>query len=98
AGSLDDGNWTLTVDHTKVQPAVGAAPMVADYSQAGIKRLFGDANGDGRIDNSDFVWFRSTFGLSSGQTGFLAYFDYDGSGLIDNTDFVQFRARFGWSV
>jgi hypothetical protein len=98
AGSLDDGNWTLTVDHTKVVSAVGSAPMAADYSQAGIRRLFGDGNGDGRVDNADFFLLRSTFGLSAGQAGFLAAFDYDGSGLIDNADFFQFRARFGLTI
>jgi hypothetical protein len=98
AGSLADGNWTLTVDHTKVTTAVGGTPMAADYTQTGIKRLFGDANGDGHVDNADFFLFRSTFGLSTGQAGFLAAFDYDGSGTIDNADFFQFRARFGWTI
>jgi hypothetical protein len=98
AGSLNDGNWTLTIDHTKVLSDAGAVPMAADFSQAGIRRLFGDGTGDGRVDNADFLLFRSTFHLSSGQSGFLAYFDFDGNGLINNTDFFQFRARFGWTV
>jgi hypothetical protein len=98
AGSLNDGNWTLTVDHSKVVSAVGSVPMAADFTQTNIRRLYGDGNGDGRVDNADFFLLRSTFGLSSGQSGFLAAFDYDGSGLIDNADFFQFRARFGWTV
>ena len=98
AGSLDDGNWTLVIDHTKVASAVGAVAMAADFTQANIKRLFGDGNGDGRIDNADFFLLRSTFGLSSGQAGFLAFFDSDGSGTIDNADFFQFRDRFGWTI
>jgi hypothetical protein len=98
AGSLADGNWTLAVDHTKVLTTAGAVPMAADFTQAGIKRLFGDGNGDGRVDNADFFLLRSTFGLSAGQAGFLAAFDYDGSGLIDNADFFQFRARFGLTI
>ncbi len=98
AGSLDDGNWTLTIDHTEVlSAAIGTTPA-ADFSQPGIRRPFGDATGDGRVDNADFFLFRSTFGLRSGQAGFWADFDYDGNGLIDNADFFQLRKRFGWSV
>src|SRR5262249_11231801 len=81
AGSLDDGNWRLTIDRTKVVSSVGSVPMAADFTQTNIKRLFGDGNGDGKVDNADFVLFRSTFGLSNGQAGFLAYFDSDGSGV-----------------
>jgi glucose/arabinose dehydrogenase len=98
AGSLNDGNWTLTVDHTKVQSAVGAVGMVANFTQANIKRLYGDVNGDGKVDNADYFQLRSTFGLSTGQAGFLAAFDADGNGVIDNADYFQFRARFGATI
>jgi hypothetical protein len=97
-GSLADGRWALTVDHTKVVATAGGVAMPADFSLANIERLYGDVNGDGKVDNTDFFQFRSTFGLSAGQAGFLAAFDYDGNGVIDNTDFFQFRARFGRTI
>jgi VCBS repeat-containing protein len=98
SGSLADGRWTLFIDRTKVKSASGGLEMTADYTLSGIGRLFGDGTGDGRVDNSDFFLFRSTYGLDSSQAGFLAFFDYDGGGLIDNADFFQFRARFGLSI
>jgi hypothetical protein len=92
-GSLTDGRYVLTVLAGHVQDAQGNLSQ-AD-SVTNFFRLYGDANGDGRVDNTDFFLFRSTFGLSVGQPGYLSYFDYDGNGIIDNTDFFQFRARFG---
>jgi hypothetical protein len=43
---------------------------------------------------ADFGLFSSTFNLSTGQTGFLAAFDFDGDGHIDIADFGQFSLRF----
>jgi Hypothetical glycosyl hydrolase family 15/Dockerin type I domain len=98
AGSLDDGNWTLTIDHTKVQAATGAAPMTADYTQANVRRLFGDINGDGTVDNLDFFLLKQTFLRSTGDPLFLSGLDYDGSGTVDNADFFQFKSRFGKTI
>jgi hypothetical protein len=104
-GSLEDGDYSLQFTAGAVQgggpggPALGASASVDPSSYTALfHRFFGDFNGDGHLDNTDFFWFRSTFGLSSSQTGFLAAFDYDGSGVIDNTDFFKFRARFGTSL
>jgi hypothetical protein len=88
-GSLRDGNYTLTVLSAQVN---GMAP--GNYRTT-IHRLFGDADGDKEVDNADFFQFRTTFGLSAGQPGFLAYFDFDADGDVDNADFFQFRPRFG---
>jgi hypothetical protein len=98
AGSLDDGNWTLTVDHTKVQSASGAAPMAADFTQANIKRLFGDGDGSGVVDALDLFRLRTSFGKTGADPGFLAYFDFDGSGTVDALDLFQFRTRFGVTI
>jgi len=53
--------------------------------------LFGDGNGDGRVDSADFALFRLVFGVSS------AIFDFDGDGVVNAADFAQFRLRFGTS-
>ena len=98
AGSLDDGNWTLTIDHTRVTSAVGSVPMSADFTQAGIKRLFGDINGDAVVDITDYTAFRSALGQSSGQSGYDPAFDYNGDGVIDITDRNAFRSRLGSSL
>jgi hypothetical protein len=58
-----------------------------------LHRLFGDADGDGDVDASDFGAFRGTFGITSNLA-----FDYDGDGDVDASDFGQFRSRFGTAL
>ena len=57
-----------------------------------IFRLYGDADGDGDVDNTDFVAFRTAFGNGP------SIFDADGDGDTDNADFVAFRSRFGTTL
>jgi len=91
-GSLGDGLYTLTVDASQVTDAAGRHPT-ANYT-ASVFRLFGDANGDGVVDNADADAFRQTFGTKSADVGYLWYLDYDGNGTIDRaTDAAQFTAR-----
>jgi Dockerin type I domain len=52
-------------------------------------RLFGDFNGDARVDSIDFVAFRTAFGTVN------TTFDLDGDGHVGASDFVRFREVFG---
>ena len=60
----------------------------------GLFRLFGDANGDQRVDVADLGLFAGTFLKQQGDPGFLAAFDADADGRVDVTDLGQFAARF----
>ena len=42
------------------------------------------------MDIADFGLFATSYGLHTGQPGFLAYFDYNNDGTIDIADFGQF--------
>jgi hypothetical protein len=97
-GSLNDGNWTLTVNHAAVTNATGGTPMAADYAQAGIKRLYGDFDGSGTVNALDYGHFRLAYGTSSGDPAYVAFFDYDASGAINAFDYGQFRLRYGLSM
>ena len=57
--------------------------------------LFGDANGDRHVDQQDRVLFRSAFGKSATDVGYLWYFDFNGDGVVDGRDNGQFNRRFG---
>jgi len=59
---------------------------------------FGDANGDGTIDNDDYLLFRQTFTLSAGSSVFNAAFDYNGDGMVTNYDDAFFRQRLGETI
>jgi hypothetical protein len=67
--------------------------MDGDNNMQGLFRLFGDVNGDRRVDIVDFGLFSSTFNLRSGQTGFNPALDFDGDGRVDIFDFGQFSLR-----
>jgi hypothetical protein len=60
----------------------------------GFLRVFGDTNGDGSVDQQDREVFRSAFGTSAGDVGYLWYVDFDGDGDVDGRDNGQFNRRF----
>jgi hypothetical protein len=95
ATSLADGVWQLRIDATGVSNSFG--PMNADYlsatSGAGrIHRHFGDANGDGTVDGSEFLAFGNLFN-SSDPT-----FDFDNNYTVSGSDLLEFGNRFGRSI
>jgi len=92
-GSLQDGKWSLTVDHTKVQATSGGAFMAVDFNQIVGHRLFGDADGNGMVTATDFNAFR----LAYGGVG-ASIFDFDGDNAVSAADFNQFRLRYGISI
>jgi len=103
-GSLADGRYTLTVLANEVNGGAfdgnGDGTAGDDYVLVGdpaaapkLFRLFGDMDGDGDVDATDFGAFRSAFGGGSNLA-----FDFDGDGDVDAADFGQFRQRFGTSV
>jgi len=102
--SLADGRYTLTIDSTQVSAGDKALDGNADGNPGGnyvlagspgngLFRLYGDGNGDGTVNSTDFSLFRQTFG-----TGLNLNFDFDGSGIVNANDFAEFRKRFGLSV
>jgi hypothetical protein len=100
-GSLADGNYTLTVLADHVHDRWGRElDGDGDGSPGGDRvygffRLFGDADGDGHVDEQDRELFRSAFGTSAGDAGYLWYFDFYGDGDVDGRDNGQFNRRFG---
>ncbi|MBX7105048.1 MAG: hypothetical protein K1X57_13265 [Gemmataceae bacterium] len=98
--SLIDGVYQLRIDDAQLTNLDGDAngSIGGDYATpttsagGGIFRLFGDADGSGLVDTSDFLAFRLQF-LSSNPT-----FDADGNGSVDTGDFLRFRLNFLKSV
>ena len=66
--------------------------------QLHLYRIFGDATGDGVVDQLDLAQFRSAFNSSAGNPLYMSYLDADNSGTIDQEDLGQFRERFNSSV
>jgi hypothetical protein len=102
-GSLADGSYTLTVRADRVHDRWGREldgngdGLAGGDLAEGFHRLFGDSDGDGDVDRQDRDLFRSTFGKTAAEAGYLWYFDFDGDGDVDGRDNGQFNRRFGQS-
>ena len=99
AGSLDDGNYSLTILDSITDAVGNRLDGDGDGSAGGnatddFFRLYGDINGDRTVNIIDFFQFRNAFGNSELDERF----DVNGDGVINILDFFQFRSRFGTSV
>lgn len=106
-GSLNDGNYELTILADKVFSQDGFG---LDSNRDGVAgddhafgnvvsdnffRLFGDSTGNRFLNSRDFRDFRSTYGALSTSVLFNAAFDFDGNNIINGRDFRQFVRRYG---
>jgi hypothetical protein len=105
AGSLADGRYTLTIHGILVTDhQLGAAldgdgdGMVGGDRVDRFFRLYGDVNGDARIDNTDRTAFLAAYRSRKGMASYHWYFDYNGDGLVDSIDCYQFLNRYGTAV
>ena len=100
-GSLADGTYTLRVLADRVHDRFGR-PLDGDADGAAggdrvesFFRLFGDADGDGDVDRDDRDRFKSVFGKTAEEAGYLWYFDFDADGDVDGRDNGQLNRRLG---
>jgi uncharacterized repeat protein (TIGR01451 family) len=105
AGSLADGRYTLTIHAGLVTDHL--LGMALDGDGDGLPggdrverffRLFGDVNGDGKVNATDQTAFLAAYRSRQGMAAYRSYFDYNGDGLIDSTDYYQFQRRYGSAV
>ena len=47
----------------------------------------GDLNADGKVDQTDYLWFRATLGKCEGQAGYNSAADYDGDKCVTYSDY-----------
>src|ERR1700687_2503564 len=59
-------------------------------------RLFGDSDGNGLVNASDFALFGQAFNSVANSSN--SYFDYNGDTFINASDFAAFGQRFGTSI
>jgi hypothetical protein len=102
-GSLSDGRYTLTIFANQISNAFGQLDGNGDGIDGddyvlvgtpanGLFRLFGDSNGDGRVDTTDLTAYRTAIGIAS------TTFDFNADGVVNSIDFVEFRKRFGLMI
>jgi hypothetical protein len=99
--ALNDGNCTLTIDHTKVTDATSGLQLNGNGTggnytfgpSAGFYRLFGDLYGQHFVSTKDLVEMLLALGSSTGSSRYNAALDYDGSGTITVADLIQLLKR-----
>ncbi|MFL5329473.1 MAG: beta strand repeat-containing protein [Gemmataceae bacterium] len=93
--SLQDGLYNFAIDASKVSNGGGqldgGAGAGSNYTVTGttankMYRFYGDENGDGGVDQTDYLAFRNA--LSGGPN---SVFDSNGDGDVDQTDYLRFR-------
>ena len=60
-----------------------------------LKKIIGDANSDGAVDVADLLLLASSWGLSTGATGFSAACDFNGDSIVDVIDLLLLADTFG---
>jgi len=85
AGSLADGRYTLSILGARVADSGGQA-LASDFVDEALHRLFGDADGDGDVDNLDLARFARAYQSAQGDDAYLAFLDRDGDGDVDADD------------
>ncbi len=97
--SLPDGRYVLSIDGTQILDDAGHPVDAANNGVAGSQgtlnfyRFFGDAQGTGIVDATDYLLFLSAY-LSGNATGANSIFDYDGNGTFNVVDLAAFNQRF----
>ena len=95
AGSLRDGRYTLIVHWSRITDPAGRPFPDAPESQATytFTRLFGDADGDGRVDARDAARFRQSFRTTARSPWYRPFFDFNRDGVINGVDGRQLLCR-----
>ncbi len=106
-GSLNDGNYQLTIDGSLIQSAAtgqlldgdedgseGGIYLFGDQEEDKFFRFFSDSDGDRDVDNVDLAKFLQTYRASLGDPNFNSSLDYDNDGDVDNIDLSRFLMRY----
>jgi hypothetical protein len=97
--SLPDGRYKLTIDGSMILDNFGNLVDASNSGTAGSTgtinffRFFGDVNGDGIVDATDYLAFRAAY-LSGVVTPANSFFDFNGDGLFTVVDLNAFMVNF----
>jgi len=93
-GSLPDGAYEVSVAASGVTDG-NSLNMAADQNFTFL-RLYGDFQGNGTVNGSDFTTICHTAGKPTPSSDW--YVDYDNDGVIGGSDFTAFVTRLGHSI
>lgn len=94
-GSIADGVYDITLNASAITSEFNPTSTVQPRPTDTFYRLFGDAQGTGKVNTADYDAFLSTYGLKSTSAGYLGYFAADGTIKVDTSDYDAFLAHYG---
>lgn len=102
-GSLEDGNYTLQFVQAGIQGGgPGGTRLTSNVSgnpyvttAASFYRFFGDALGEGYVNNADRNAIQVAMNSRLGMTNYRAYFDFAARAYINSLDYSSFLKRYG---
>jgi hypothetical protein len=93
-GSLPDGAYEVSVAASGVTDG-NSLNMAADQNFTFL-RLYGDFQGNGTVNGSDFTTIATLLGKPTPSSDW--YVDFDADGVIGGSDFTAFVTRLGHSI
>ncbi|MDB5301190.1 MAG: repeat-containing protein, partial [Phycisphaerales bacterium] len=93
-GDFKDGVYHFTI-HSALVTNSTSAPLAGGDQTQSFRKLYGDVNGDGRVNGADYLAFSNAFGTRTGDAGYRSYLDINHDGRINSGDYLQFSANFG---
>jgi hypothetical protein len=94
-GSIGDGVYDITLNAAAVTSDANPAVVAQSRPMDTFYRLFGDAQGTGKVNSAAYTAFLSTYGLKRTAPEYLGYFADDGTNKIDGADYNAFLGNFG---
>ncbi len=108
AGLFVDGIYQLVLHGSRITDAAtatahynGSADQIATFTSAeagGASNyfhvLYGDINGDGSVNLTDYRQFKTDYLANTGDPNFDWGFDYNHDGSINLTDYRQFKTNY----
>ena len=93
-GSLADGSYTFTIVSSLIQLESGGLYNGGVNQTFQFTRLFGDVNGDGKVNATDLAAFNAAMRSKEGTPPYVWYLDYDQNCQIDATDYRYFLVNY----
>jgi len=96
-GSLEDGNYELTIPAAAVTAQDDSSPMAADYV-ADFFCFYGDTNGNTKVNNVDLPVMQHAVGTIHGNPNYRSWLDFGGRGQISSADYAEFNLNYKWQL
>ncbi len=92
-GNLVDGMYRLTLHAADIANSAGRLSG-GDQTLPTFFRLFGDVNGDGSVNLTDYRAFKLAYLSAAGDPAFNDAFDVNGDGQINLSDYRAFKNNY----